>query len=882
MRIIDICALSGPNVYTHQSALVMRLHLEELTGKESYEAPGFIDRLLALLPGMREHHCAKGAEGGFVERLREGTWFSHVVEHVALELTALAGVDSIHGKTRSAGEPGLFDVIIEQKAEKGTERLMRAAVVLVDALVKGEPYALDEEVAEARRVISRTELGLSARSIVEAASRRGIPWQRLDEQSLVQLGYGKNRRLIAAAMTSQTSVIAADIASNKDLTKRLLDRAGIPVPQGAVVRSAEDAVKVQEWLRKPVAVKPHAGSQGQGVSLNLYTPEQVAEAFRIARQYSEDVLVEELFVGRDFRALVVGGKLAAASERIPASVVGDGRRAIAELIEFENRNPLRGEGHDSPLTKIEVDEVMTAYLRKSGLSLEDVPPAGGRVLLRENANLSTGGTAIDVTDAVHPQIKRICERAAQVIGLDLCGIDLVLPDISQPIGESAAGIIEVNAAPGLRMHAFPAEGEPRDVGAAVVEMLYPPGSPARVPIISVTGTNGKTTITRLIAHLLSASGQVVGMTTTDGIYLNGELIVEGDTTGPRSARLILSEPTVEVAVLEVARGGILRSGLGYDWSDISVMSNIQADHLGQDGISTIDDILFVKSLVAERVRKGGTLILNADDERLARLAEEPYITRVPKKIVYYSLDPGNPFLKRPAENGEAVYFMRDGQIVELADGSETRMIVAAAVPITFGGAAEYQISNAMAAVAAARAYGLPVAKIVETLTGQACVKLNSGRGDLYRVGRGHVLVDYGHNPEAFKAVGRALRRLNGGAGRVRAVIGVPGDRDDDLIKQAGRAAARSFDRLIIKEDADLRGRKSGEVSKLLYQSAAEAEPGTERRVVLDEQDALELAIREMREGEIAVIFYEKLDRITEVLERHSAAPVTSLDLRARV
>jgi cyanophycin synthetase len=879
MRIVDICALPGPNVYTHQPALVMKLYLEGLTAKESYEVPGFIDSLLTLMPGLHEHYCGKGSEGGFVERLREGTWFGHVVEHVSLELTALAGVASVHGKTRSAGEPGLFNVIIEYKAEKGTERLMRAAVGLVEALVEGKSYALDEEVAEARRVIARTELGLSARAIVEAAARRGIPWLRLDDQSLAQLGYGKNRRLVAAAMTSQTSSIAADIASDKDLTKRLLDRAGIPVPQGAVVRSAEEAVKVQEWLRKPVAVKPYAGSKGQGVSLNLYTPGQVAEAFYIARRYSENVLVEELFVGRDFRVLVVGGKLTAASERVPASVVGDGRRTIAELIEAENGNPLRGDDHDYPLTKIEIDEVMTAYLQKNGLSLEDVPPAGGRVLLRENANLSTGGTAIDVTDSVHPRIRRICERAAQVIGLDICGIDLVLPDISQPIGEGAAGIIEVNAAPGLRMHAFPSEGAPRDVGAAVVEMLYPPGAPSRIPIISVTGTNGKTTITRLIAHLLSAAGQVVGMTTTDGIYLNGELIVEGDMTGPRSARLILSEPTVEVAVLEVARGGIVRSGLGYDWSDISVMSNIQADHLGQDGITTIDDILFVKSLVAERVREGGALILNADDERLARLAEEPYITRVPKKIVYYSLDHGNPFLKRHAENGGTVYFMRDGQIVELADGLETRVIAAAAVPITFGGAADYQISNAMAAIAAARAYGLPVEKIVETLTSQARVERNSGRGSLYRVGRGHVLVDYGHNPEAFKAVGRVLKGLSGG--RVTAVIGVPGDRDDELIRQAGRMAAGHFDRLIIKEDMDLRGRKSGEVSELLYQSAAEASPGIERRVVLDEQDALDLAIREMREGEIAVIFYEKLGRITEVLERHSAVQVTAFNLHAR-
>jgi cyanophycin synthetase len=874
MRVVEITTLSGPNVYGYQPALVMKLHLEELAGKESYEVPGFNDRLLALLPGLRKRHCEKGAEGGFVERLREGAWFGHVVEHVALELTLLAGAGSIHGKTRSAGEPGLFNVIIEYRAEKGTERLMRAAVGLVEALVKGEPYALDEEVAEAKRIIARTELGPSARVIVEAAARRGIPWRRLDDQNLARLGYGKYRRLIEAAMTSQTSAIAVDIASNKDLTKRLLDRAGIPVPQGAVVRSAEDAVNVWEWLRKPVAVKPHAGSQGEGVSLNLYTPEQVAEAFYIARKYSEDVLIEELFIGRDFRALVVGGKMVAASERVPASVVGDGRRSIAELIEVENRNPLRGEGHDSPLTKIEIDVVMTAHLQKSGLSLDAVPPAGERVLLRGNANLSTGGTAIDVTDTVHPQVMRVCERAAQVIGLDLCGIDLVLPDISRPVGEGGAGVIEVNAAPGLRMHAFPSEGKPRDVGAAVVEMLYPPGSPSRIPIISVTGTNGKTTIIRLVARMLSTAGLTVGMATTDGVYVGGELVMAGDAAGPRSAQAVLSDPTVEVAALEVARGGILREGLGYDWSDVSVMSNIQADHWGQDGISSIDDLLFIKSLVAERVREGGALILNADDEKLARLAENPRITAVPKKYVYYSLEPHNPAVEGHTERGGTAFRLDGGWIVESAGGIEGRVVEAAAIPITFGGAAAYQISNVMAAIAAARAYGLPAERVAETLMDYTGVEHNAGRGNLYRVGGGYVLVDYGHNPEAFNAVGRTLRNLN--MGRITAVVGVPGDRDDEIIRRAGRAAARRFDRLILREDEDLRGRKSGDVPKLLCLAAAEESPGIECRVVLDEQDALELAISEMREGEIVVIFYEKrLDQITKALERRSATPVAT-------
>jgi cyanophycin synthetase len=870
MRINGIRAIYGPNIYSYHPVLVMKLHLEELTGKESYEVPGLIDRLLSVLPGMNDHHCGVGTAGGFIERLYEGTWFGHVVEHVALELTVLAGVPIIHGKTRSAGEPGVFNVVVEFKAEKATEFLLRTAVDLVESLVRDEPNPLDEQIAEAKRIAARTELGPSTRAIVEAAKRRNVPCQRLDQASLVQLGYGKHRRLIAAAMTSQTGEIPVEIASDKDLTKCLLDRAGIPVPKGAVVHSPEEAVEVLEWLHKPVAVKPFDGRQGKGVSLNLYTPEQVTEAFRIAREYSPEVLVEELFVGRDFRVLVIDGKVAAASERIPAHVVGTGEHTVSELIEIENLNPLRGEGHSSALTKIEIDEVMTAHLQKCGLGLETVPPAGKQIFLRENANLSKGGTARDVTDDVHPSIKRICERAARVIGLDVCGIDLVLPDISGPIVKGGAGVIEVNAAPGLRMHTTPSEGEPRDVGAAVIEMLYPPGVPSRIPIVSVTGTNGKTTIVRLIARLLSSAGQTVGMTTTDGIYINDELLVEGDMTGPVSSQMILSDPAVDVAVLEVARGGIIRGGLSYDWSDVSVLSNIQMDHLGQNGINSIDDILFVKSLVAECVREGGTLILNADDERLARLAESPRVNEVPKKYVYYSLDHKNPLIRFQAEQGCTGYFLRNGWVIELADGQETHIIEAADIPSTFGGAAEYQISNVMAAVAAARACGVSIDLIAEVLAGSDSVEHNIGRGNLYSVGAGRVLVDYGHNPEAFNAVGRALEKLKGG--RLTGIIGVPGDRNDVVISDAGRTAAKYFDRLIIREDEDLRGRESGETARILRRAADEAAPGIECRMVFDEKDALELAIREMEEGEIVVIFYDQLDAVRAVLERHTAVP----------
>jgi cyanophycin synthetase len=867
MKIGDIRALRGPNIYSHQPVLLMRLHLEELSGKESYEIPGFIDRLLTLLPGIHEHHCAKGRAGGFVERLHEGTWFGHIVEHVALELTELAGVPTFHGKTREAEEPGWFKIAVEYRAEKGTEYLLRAAVNLVTALVNDESYPLDEVIAEAKCIIARTELGPSTRAIVNAAEQRGIPWQRLDEDSLVQLGYGKHRKFIAAAMSSQTNALAVEIASDKDLTKRLLDRAGIPVPRGAVVHSAEEAVSVLEWLHKPVAVKPYDGCQGKGVSLNLYQPEQVTEAFHIAQAFSRDVLVEELFVGRDFRALIVNGKLVAVSERIPAHVDGDGVHTIAELIEIENRNPLRGEGHCSALTRIEIDDVVTAHLQKCGITLETIPANNERILLRENANLSKGGTAVDMTHAVHPQVRQICERAARLIGLDICGIDLVLSDIAEPIRPGGGGIIEVNAAPGLRMHTSPTSGQPRDVGAAIVEMLYPSNAAARIPVISITGTNGKTTITRLIGRLLANTGTTVGMTTTDGIYLNDELIVAGDTTGPRSAQVILSEPTAEVAVLEVARGGIVREGLGYDWSDISVISNIQADHLGQDGINSIDDILFIKSLVAERVRADGTLILNADDERLAQLAAHPRVSKTPKKIIYYSLNPNHPLI---SQGTGTAYTLRDGWLIEVINGRETRVLEAAAIPITFGGTAHYQISNVLAALAAARAHGLTLEQVTATLRDCRSDAQNSGRGNLYRVGRGRVLVDYGHNPAAFDAIGRTLRNLN--AARLTAVIGVPGDRNDEVIQRAGNAAAQYFDRLIIKEDQDLRGRKSGDVPRLLHQAAVSARPQIECVIVPDEGEALERAIHEMQPNEIVVIFYEKLSKVKDVLTRQAAKP----------
>jgi cyanophycin synthetase len=564
MRVGDIRALRGPNVYSHRPVLSMRLYLDDLAGKESREFPGFNELLLDLLPGLAKHRCCIEREGGFAERLREGAYFSHVVEHVGLELTELAGVPVYHGWTRGAGKPGAYDIIIEYNSEEGTKSLLRMAAEIIESLILqtkgGEPFPLEKRLDEVRKFIAGAKFGPTTSAITEAATRRGIPWKRVGEGSLVQLGYGKHRRLIQAAMTDQTGAVAVDIASDKEMTKMLLRDAGIEVPRGILAQSEAEAIEGLEIVGAPIVIKPYNMNQGKGVSLNLTTTAQVEQAYRIAKGHATKVVVERQFTGRDYRVLVINGKVSAASERVPAHVIGDGERTIAELVEAVNRDPARGEGHERPLTKIKIDDVVVEFTGRRDLSMGHAPEAGQVVYLRECANLSTGGTAKDVTDLIHPQVAAMCERAARIIGLDMCGIDLILDDIARPPGPDN-GVIEVNAAPGLRMHVSPSEGRSRDVGAAIIDMLYPDGATGRIPIISITGTNGKTTITRMVAHALSEKGMTVGMATTDGIYIGGELVVEGDTTGPISAQTVLSDPSVEIAVLETARGGIEPRGV---------------------------------------------------------------------------------------------------------------------------------------------------------------------------------------------------------------------------------------------------------------------------------------------------------------------------------
>jgi len=871
MKIRSIRTLAGPNVFGNQPLLAMTLDLEDLAGRESCDVPGFVDRLLTRLPALDQHHCALGRPGGFVERLRGGTYFGHVVEHVALELTDEAGIPVTRGKTVAADPPRVYVVHVAYASEEGMRRLLEIAVDLVQALIDDQPFELAARLDEVREIVANTALGPSTRAVVSAAERRNIPWRRVGSDSVVRLGYGKAIRYIQATVTDRTSNIAVELAADKHLTKRLLSDADLPAPRGSVVKSREEAVACFEESSPPMVVKPLDGNQGRGVSLNLLTPEQVAEAFDLASRVSSQVIVEEMYRGNDYRIVVVGGRMVAAAQRIPAHVWGDGVHTILQLIEEANHNPLRGDDHEKPLTKIKPDPLVDALLRRAGRTLEDVPQAGTMVLLRDSANLSTGGEARDVTDEVHPSIRRICERAARVSGLDVCGIDFVLPDISAP-WNGTGGIVEINAGPGIRMHLHPSQGSPRDVGGAIVDFLYPPPANGRIPLIAITGTNGKTTVTRLIRHMVAATGRLVGMTTTDGIWIGDDEVARGDTTGPHSAGVVLADPAVEVAVLETARGGIVRSGLGYDWADIAVLTNIQPDHIGQDGIETLEDIVHIKRLVAERVREGGTLVLNADDEHLVRVPHHPRVCDTAKHIVFFSLDAANPQIGAHLADGGTAWVAHDGWIEERRGASVSRVAAIAAIPATLGGTAEFQIQNVLAAAAAARAYGLEAAAIKHGLETFAIEQHSAGRVNLFEVNRGYVLVDYGHNPGALQALCRTVARW--GATRVTQVLAAPGDRSDALLAESARVVC-GVDRVIIREDDDLRGREPGEVAELLRQTIVQEQPGLPVRVIRDELEAVKTAVLEMQPGEVVIALCERVRLVTEWLTSQHAVPVTT-------
>lgn len=856
MKVLDVRAFSGPSVHSPFPVIEMLLDLEALEGRTTSEVDGFVDGLLTALPGLAGHHCSLGRPGGFVERLREGTYFGHTVEHVALEMQCQAGMDVIYGKTRWTGTGGTYRVVFEYLTREAGELAAKNAVELVDRLLAGRSPAAESLVDAIRMKHAHHGLGPSTAAIAEAARRRNIPVVRIGGDSLLQLGYGTRQRRVRATVTDATSCLAVDIAGDKALAKEVLQSAGVPVPAGGLSTTIEEALAIAGGIGYPVVTKPVDGNQGKGVALDIRTPADLRAAFEVARSFSQRVIIERYIRGHHYRLVVVGQRVVAASERLPAQVTGDGASTVAELVARVNADPLRGEDHERPLTRIKIDAVAELVLAKQRLTTTSVPERGQCVLLRENCNLSTGGTAIDVTDRVSADITETALRIARTVGLDVCGIDVVMDDIGQPLNETTGAVIEVNAAPGIRMHHYPTEGRPREVAGAIVDHLFPAGNDGRIPIVAITGTNGKTTVTRMVSRMLAQKGLRVGTTTTDGVLIGGRLVWPGDNTGPRSARMILSDPSVEAAVLETARGGIVRGGLAFDWCDVAVLTNVTSDHLGQDGIRTMEDLADVKAVVLESVKPEGYAIINADDQYAASVA-----ARTRGRIIYFSRNEDSIQIHRHLQEGGRAVLVKNGTIVYAHRGHDSAIVDLRSVPCTFHGRMQHNIENALAAAAAGVALGLDNGTIRQALQSfTANERDNPGRFNIHHVRDFNVIIDYGHNPAGIEATVRAARQLT--KGRLIGIIAAPGDRSDETLIEVGRISGRGFNRLFIKEDHDRRGRLPGEVAELLRRGAAEAGCAEDcMEVALDEDDALRAALAMAETGDAIVIFYEKYDRV---------------------
>ena len=886
MRVLDVATYRGPHLYSSRPMMRIQLDLGVLEAWPTNRIPGFTDHLLLTLPGLATHGCSYRTPGGLVLRLREGTWLGHVIEHVALELQKLAGVEVSRGKTRSVkGRPGVYNILYVYEGEGLGRAAGRAAIELVNSLLPRDLQRLEglDRIApsltglvaplfdlqgalrELRAIARRESLGPTTRSLVREARRRGIPVQRLDDRSLIQFGWGAQRKLIRASITGQTGHIAVETAGDKALTKSLLAGAGVPVPRGGVVRTVDEALAQAERIKGPVVTKPLDGNHGRGVSLGLVTPEQVRWGYEQALKHGRRVIVEEQYVGRDYRILVVGGKLVAVAERVPAHVVGDGQSTVAQLIEMVNQDPRRGAGHEQVMTRIVVDDQVREMLARAGLALESAPKAGAMVTLRATANLSTGGTAIDRTDAIHPDNAAIACRAALTVGLDVAGIDFMAPDITRSVRETGGGIVEVNAAPGLRMHLEPSEGQGRDVARAVVAELFPPGARSRIPLVAVTGTNGKSTVVRMVARIAREMGKTVGLTNTTGVYVNDERVLEADASGPKSARMLLRDPTVEVAVLETARGGMLREGLAFDRCDVGIVLNVTADHLGLKGVDTLEDLAAVKSIVAEAVGRRGITVLNADDPLTLRMARQ-----AGGRIGYFTLNGGlemSPFLQKHVAEGGLLAGLepsvRGGELVLYDKGRRWSLLHADELPSTLNGMARFNIANALAAALAGHGLGASTAVIAAALRAFTSSHAeNPGRFNVHDAHGFRVIVDYAHNPGAMRAMADLVAQLRPRVGRVIGVVSIPGDRRDEDILEMGAIAAEMFDALIFRERPDGRGRPAGSVLSLLTDGALAAGFPPERiHRILSEARAVETALRMARPGDLVLVFPTAVDAV---------------------
>jgi cyanophycin synthetase len=849
MKIREINAMRGPNYWSirRHKLIVMVLDLEELEDKPTNHIPGFLDRLTALLPSLYSHRCSEATEGGFFHRVEEGTWMGHVVEHIALEIQTLAGMDVGFGRTRTYGEHGVYHVVFDYLEEKVGRYAAQAAVDIAEALVAGKPYDLDDDIQRMRELRESERLGPSTGSIIEEAAARGIPWIRLNRYSLCQIGYGVNQRRIQATVTSQTSSIGVELAGDKEETKLLLEQAEIPVPKGDIVQSEAGLKDAVRYIGYPLVIKPINGNHGRGITTNITTWEEALVAFAAAKQVSRSVIIEKFVVGEDYRLLVINHKLVAGAKRTPAGITGDGQSTVQQLIDAVNSDPRRGYGHEKVLTQITVDAMTLNILKADGLSLTSVLPAGQWQKLKDTANLSTGGTSTDVTDVVHPYNVFMAERISRIIGLDICGIDIMTTDISTPLPETGGAVLEVNAGPGFRMHLAPADGLPRNVASHVVDMLYPPGAESRIPIVAVTGTNGKTTTTRLIAHIMRMKGFKVGYTTTDGVYIQNRLLMHGDCTGPASAEFVLRDPTVDFAVLETARGGLLRAGLGFHSCDVGIVTNVAPDHLGLKGIHTIEQLAKAKGVVPEVVRAGGYAILNADDDLVYAMRKS-----VSANVALFSMDENNPRIKAIAKVGGLAAIYENGYITICRGEWKMRITKAISVPLTFGGKATFMIQNVLPAAMSAYVRGLGIEDIKVALESFIPSPAQTpGRLNMFEFKNFNVLLDYAHNPAGLRALQNMLQHMEGSP-KVGIIAGI-GDRRTEDNNEIGRVAAEMFDEIIIRQDKHLRGKTEAELITMLSDGIKSWDAKKNIKVMPKESEAIAYAIKNAKPGSLIVI-----------------------------
>lgn len=860
VRVLRTRVLHGPNRWSRLPVVHLRVDLGDLEQLPTNLIAGFAERLIATLPGLARHACSTGRPGGFAGRIVEGTWMGHVVEHVALELQRAAGGESTRGKTRAAGSEGIYDIIFAFENEAVGRAAGAAAVALVNGLIDAHgpaTEAADQTVSSLRALAVRGRLGLSTQTIIDVANRRHIPWTRLNERNLIQLGWGVHTRRIRATVTSETTLIGAEMARDKDEAAAALERAGLPTPAWRLAASVTEALAHGRALGYPVVIKPVDGHHGRGVTLDITDDDGAAGAFdqAIASSRRRQAIVQRHVPGRDHRLLVIGGRLAACAERVPAGVVGDGRSTIAVLVDRENADPRRGEGHALELTRIRIDTAAQALLAAEGLTEDDVPAAGRRVQLARGANMSAGGTSIDRTDEVHPSVAAMAELAARVVGLDVAGVDLVTTDIRQPLADTGGSIIELNAGPGFRMHTRPTVGRGRNVGGAVLDHLFGAGAEGRIPIAAVTGSNGKTTTVRLLAHILETAGRATGMTTTECIVAAGLVLKTGDMAGPASARLLLGTPTIETAVLEVARGGILRDGLGYDYNDVAIVTNVTGDHLGLDGITTIEQLADVKAVIVHAVPRAGTAVLNADDPLVLSMA-----ARSRGAVALTTTQPTG----QPGRRAVARHIAADrlAGLIESEEGAEQAVVRRGAktllridlaeIPISWGGAARMHVANALAAACAAVCLGVAEADIARGLRTFAS---SPGRVERRVVDGREIVLDYGHNVAALRSVGDLVERIANGR-RVIGVVSMPGDRRDEDRVTFGALAGRLFDRLYVAEPA-VRARPTGEAAGLLIDAAGQVREGRPARCgqpvfIADEAAAAHAAFAGSEPGDLLV------------------------------